>query len=356
MNVRATIGAAARRAAVVRAGSDPGATIELDLSTASTEDRQIIAQAATIAYDSRDYGRERGWLAVDAHAATDATPEAIAAAIRASQAEQAARDAAARAESEARQTAAYEHAAAAVAGPQDAWEDGDSRVYPHPDGYHCSHYDDYRAAYDAVPGVAECRAEARARDEQRRASRAAEDRAGRDAALAALPPEIRELVAPRLSGTSTATDVRRYAATPLAHAARADWIAKHGSERLRLAAAEGYECDAIYRDERDAIELPGWVRDTDDGWPTRIVGAEAEPRQPPMAALKALRDAREATPGVVITMVYGPCYRAATDEEREDGAADKDGDVRDGGVYLLCRLAWDGGLVYRLAHRCAGGP
>jgi len=40
---------------------------------------------------------------------------------------------------------------------------------------------------------------------------------------------------------------------------RANWISKHGSQRLKRAAARGYRHDGIYRDERLALELPEFV-------------------------------------------------------------------------------------------------
>jgi hypothetical protein len=40
---------------------------------------------------------------------------------------------------------------------------------------------------------------------------------------------------------------------------RANWIAKHGSQRLKRAAARGYRHDGIYRDERLKLELPDFV-------------------------------------------------------------------------------------------------
>lgn len=40
---------------------------------------------------------------------------------------------------------------------------------------------------------------------------------------------------------------------------RAAWIAKHGSQRLKRAAARDYRHDGIYRDERLQLELPGFV-------------------------------------------------------------------------------------------------
>jgi hypothetical protein len=40
---------------------------------------------------------------------------------------------------------------------------------------------------------------------------------------------------------------------------RAAWIAEAGSKRLRVAAQRGYRHDGLYRDERLAAELPGFV-------------------------------------------------------------------------------------------------
>lgn len=40
---------------------------------------------------------------------------------------------------------------------------------------------------------------------------------------------------------------------------RANWITKHGSQRLKRAAARGYRHDGIYRDERLKLELPDFV-------------------------------------------------------------------------------------------------
>ena len=40
---------------------------------------------------------------------------------------------------------------------------------------------------------------------------------------------------------------------------RANWITKHGSQRLQRAAARGYRHDGIYRDERLGLELPDFM-------------------------------------------------------------------------------------------------
>lgn len=71
----------------------------------------------------------------------------------------------------------------------------------------------------------------------------------------------------------------------------ADWIAAHGSPRLRACAAEGIECSAIYRDERLAAERPGWR------WAQETWGTDSEPRNPPAEAFATLSEARVSVPG-----------------------------------------------------------
>ena len=65
------------------------------------------------------------------------------------------------------------------------------------------------------------------------------------------------------------------------------WIRERGSDRLRMILEEDLLDDsmAVYRDERLAVELPGWEWDAD--------GANREIRNPSMEALQALREARE---------------------------------------------------------------
>lgn len=72
-------------------------------------------------------------------------------------------------------------------------------------------------------------------------------------------------------------------------AERAEWIAEHGSNRLKRLAKEGIEHSAVYRDERLALDRPGWRFQ-----PKNI--ALDEPRNPPEAALDLLDAARESDP------------------------------------------------------------
>jgi len=98
-----------------------------------------------------------------------------------------------------------------------------------------------------------------------------------------------------------------------AAAARADmevWITAHGSARLRRCLAEGIECAAAYRDERLAIERPGWVLDTD--------GTDSEPRNPPAEAFALLDEARKTAPDAKLNYLT---YEDQTDEETGDVTA-----------------------------------
>ena len=73
--------------------------------------------------------------------------------------------------------------------------------------------------------------------------------------------KVRDLL--RMAVTNALNDVRveevKLEATERYEQCRANWIAKHGSQRLKRAAARGYRHDGIYRDERLAVELPDFV-------------------------------------------------------------------------------------------------
>src|SRR5690606_11865067 len=71
---------------------------------------------------------------------------------------------------------------------------------------------------------------------------------------------------------------------------RQTWIEKHGSSRLKRLAKEGIECLAVYRDERLAVERPGWR------WANEVPGNASDPRNPPEEALDLLDLARQTAP------------------------------------------------------------
>jgi hypothetical protein len=71
---------------------------------------------------------------------------------------------------------------------------------------------------------------------------------------------------------------------------RAAWIVVHGSPRLQRLVAEKIEHDAVYRDERLALELPGWE------WYSRVSGDDDEARNATEGALVFLDEARKQAP------------------------------------------------------------
>lgn len=74
-------------------------------------------------------------------------------------------------------------------------------------------------------------------------------------------------------------------------AVRNEWIAAHGSARLRRLVAEQIECEAVYRDERLALERPEWRYDDNS-----IRGAAEEIRNASEEALTRLDEARKTAP------------------------------------------------------------
>jgi hypothetical protein len=74
-------------------------------------------------------------------------------------------------------------------------------------------------------------------------------------------------------------------------ASRATWVAEHGSDHLAEALELDLECDGLYREERLALERPGWV------WEDRVMDfPEKDPRNPTPGAVTLLRQAREVEP------------------------------------------------------------
>jgi hypothetical protein len=74
-------------------------------------------------------------------------------------------------------------------------------------------------------------------------------------------------------------------------ASRARWAAEHGSAHLRAALDLGLDVDRTYRDERLALERPGWVWERQRG-PAR----ELDARDPSPEAVALLRLARALEP------------------------------------------------------------
>lgn len=79
-------------------------------------------------------------------------------------------------------------------------------------------------------------------------------------------------------------------------AARAVWVAEHGSAHLRRAVEAGYDCTRLYLTERAALEYPDYTLDFDDHakWESRCCPSE-----------EALAEA-EARKGQVVWLVAAP--------------------------------------------------
>lgn len=69
-----------------------------------------------------------------------------------------------------------------------------------------------------------------------------------------------------------------------------EWIAQYGSQRLRSCVREGIEYQRVYRDERLALERPGWA------WYDAVPGESRPPRNPPANAFEMLERARALEP------------------------------------------------------------
>lgn len=84
------------------------------------------------------------------------------------------------------------------------------------------------------------------------------------------------------------------------------WIQEHGSARLKRMYEEEIECEAVYQDERLAIELPGWY------WYANVPGKVLEPRNVPEEAFAVLDEARKILPEAELK------YYVETGEEDDD--------------------------------------
>lgn len=88
-----------------------------------------------------------------------------------------------------------------------------------------------------------------------------------------------------------------------------DWIAAHGSERLRLAHAKEYKCRGLYINERLALELG-------EGWVYRSSGYDFEDCiNPTLTALETLEALPQGYTGVIIWMKEP--LEGGTDEDFE---------------------------------------
>jgi len=71
----------------------------------------------------------------------------------------------------------------------------------------------------------------------------------------------------------------------------ARWIPEHGSDHLKRVQEEGIKCGRLYRNERLALERPGWI------WEQATPGGERDIVNPDPDAIALLDRARETAPG-----------------------------------------------------------
>jgi hypothetical protein len=135
----------------------------------------------------------------------------------------------------------------------------------------------------------------------------------------------------------------------------ADWISTYGSDRLRLCARLRIEYGAILRDERHAWATAQMMREVGDyyedhGWTRNLesllpdeqgVDEVCDPRNPPMEALEALRDARYMREEIALRYVLP--FRREADTEEDDAESEKPA-----GIYVLAYSS-KLGTIYRAA-------
>lgn len=281
--IYAVVGEEARKAAVVRTGRDPGRVVTLDLKGESEEVRSVLAAHAGLTGKGRDYtsgsvqaeltgsdgtGKSYvhtmpgtvpvGVLALWLDDAEDVTPAACVAALGAKQRESEA-ETKADAEAEAKRQAELEAMAEARVQEALTAEVGDLLVGP--------------------PTYVSWRVE-RSLDDPRLADRLVEAEAE---ALRRNESDKSERVAEKAAEEKAKAE---------AEAERDKWILAHGSTRLqRILSEELIDGSAgAYRDERLALERPGWV------WERETSGNYDDIRNPGEQAFELLDWARRDEP------------------------------------------------------------
>jgi len=269
MAITVKIGEAARRAATIREGVDPGPSVQIDLSTLSPEDRAILMNQAKM----RDEGFEITLFSADT------TVESILIAARQAHAAEAAWLAQKAADKLSAEADARAHVASALLLPPGSWiVDSGYRGYevsmPLPQRYYGYVQEAYISARNSAPGYKDRlsaeSAEAEARNEANRIERAKIE--------------------------AEATEKKRLA-QEAAEAEILQWIEAHGSPRLRGIVAEKIDdYEPVYRTERRQAERPGWV------WLSRVCGRTEAVRGTSVTGehLAALAEARNTVPDAVL--------------------------------------------------------
>jgi len=234
--IYAIVSTTARQAEIARTGCDPGTVIELDLSSATPDERAELAAAMVREDDHRvsGYHIQAGALALKAYLASDTTPAAILAGVRLERAEQTASEArealateARAAEREARVAEAEQVRAANSASVRAVLDDLVSRVTAAEEAGSAT-----QLALDTPAGTV------RLTLDYRHAERPRLDKAT-DADVLALAARL-EAVRDRAEAARVAAEAQQAAAARAARAAaRGAWLRDHASAEQRERAEAG---------------------------------------------------------------------------------------------------------------------
>lgn len=130
---------------------------------------------------------------------------------------------------------------------------------------------------------------------------------------------------------ATKAEAERKAAKKAAQEAAIEaWAETHGSDRLKACVQNEWECDAVYKDERLALELPEWQ------WDGSHLPKWGDPRNPLQSAIDLFAKAKATLPAdcaETAALVYWT-------HEDDDGNTES-------GYAVVARPAWaDDDIVY----------
>lgn len=205
--------------------------------------------------------------------------------------------------------------------------------------------------FDHVPDEAELMAVTRAMRaaKEAKAAREREDMAitARHRDYQAAKEQFREINAAYFAEQEAHREearLRQEEETAKEEADRLEWIEAHGSERLRLAAANGYRYKRIYVDERLALDFPGYVADhgacvTEDSRynPSLEALRELERLRPILAGIPGINDEK-------LEIVWLPKGLSELDDDDDEWDDEESGEACEAVQFIL-----DGVYCYRVA-------
>jgi len=100
--------------------------------------------------------------------------------------------------------------------------------------------------------------------------------------------------------------VREHLSTDQEHEV-AEWSRHYGSAHLKDLVGQGWDYYAVYRDERLALDRPGWV------WSDSVPGKRLPPRNPPVGAVRLLERARKVDASAQLWYTVESGYIAVAD-------------------------------------------